>query len=382
MKNAIRRPLSSGLGSRMCNMRSNTKGTLQAAECLLCQRSPCPMSALPFGRNGYKTCMNTLTQRASSHLKEYHLSVMDTWMCTSMPQGPSLPCFCYCPRSHAQELSVICFGMYSFSQQPCCSMCMACIERPSHIFTWPSCHSAVPTFTTHPSLLMRVTSTANIWCASWQALVWLWPKQRHGDSGQQPMWTYHLQSIQRIHYYRRQCGMHICASMQTKAWSSKRSTQAPQDTIPLSLSSPVLNVLHSIQPTTQGRTYPPMLKQALLLPWVKKPLHLLFTQRMPEKAMLILHMLMSRRMRTLEWAQPRVAILSSTVQMSHVYLDLWYLCIWYLLWQYYHCVILSSLRDMYFVGEGVRQQWLWCLTLSNHKSIWKLMRITHWCVWP
>jgi len=36
------------------------------------------MSALPFGRNGYETCVNTLAQRAGSHLKEYHLSVMDT----------------------------------------------------------------------------------------------------------------------------------------------------------------------------------------------------------------------------------------------------------------------------------------------------------------
>jgi len=28
---------------------------------------------------------------------------------------------------------------------------------------------------------------------------------------------------------------------------------------------------------------------------------------------------------------------------------------------------------------NVRQQWLQCLTLSNHKSIWILMRSTHWC---
>ena len=65
-----------------------------------------------------------------------------------------------------------------------------------------------------------------------------------------------------------------------------------------------------------------MLKQALLLPWVKKPPYLLFTQRMPEQAMLMLYMLMSRRTRTLKWAQPRVAILSSTVQMSQSILGL------------------------------------------------------------
>jgi len=78
MKSAIRRLSSSGQGSRMHDARSDVKGTLRAVECLLCQRSPRPMSAPPFGRNGYKTCMNTLAQRAGSYLKEYHSSVIDT----------------------------------------------------------------------------------------------------------------------------------------------------------------------------------------------------------------------------------------------------------------------------------------------------------------